>query len=181
MQLSPKQYAIIILVLAILAGIGAYFARTYKLQTISESKIIEETNQKLIETQAMLVTKESELKRSRDRKTTSTPILLAGKLAYIKTTESSQIDEKVEIERSQYISQLENDNNTLNDKLLILKKLESSKPSVKKWQAIALYNFPGWQAGPGFKMDFSILELGIYGIVNVPELSSYSAAVTIGF
>ena len=177
MDLSPKQYALIILTLAILTGIGAYFARTYKLELSTEKSAHKVDTDKLIKSEAMLVIRESQLERA--RKTTSTPVLLGNKIAYIKTTESNE--SKITSEYNSYIASLENEKTHLRETIDKLSKKEVSKGGVKRFQAIGHYDFAAWQAGLGYRQDLGIVDASIFGLVSVPSLNSYGLAFAVGF
>ena len=181
MNLNPKLAIIAIVAFALLSGIGGYFAREYKAQLVTETQAHEQTQSKLDIAEAFITMKEAQLKRAYSMRTVSKPVLLNGKIAYEKTSETISNEESKTIEFSEMIQKLTQDNATLSDKLDRLSKIESSRGGVKKWGLIGKYNFPHWEAGLGFRQDLGLIDVGLYGLTSVPTLSTHSVAVSVGF
>jgi len=181
MQLSNKQYGLIILALALLSGIGAYFARTYKLDLTTEKSAHQIDSQKLITLEASLKVKSAQLERALTKRTTSTPVLLGGKIAYIKTSDMSDLMVSKTAETDAYIIALETEKVSLLETIEKLTKKESSKSGVKRFGVIGHYDLSKWQAGLGYRQDLGIVDISLFGLVGVPALNQYGLACSVGF
>lgn len=181
-NLNPKVIIGAAILFAILSIIGAYFAVERTNSLVTEKTAHESTQNKLDMAEAFITMKEAQLKRAYAKRTTSTPILIGDKVAYIKTSETLDNQESNIKEYTAQIETLTTQNARLQDTVERLSKVETSKGGGKKWLVAGTYNgLTGFQAGAGYKQDLSLIDIGLFGLVDVNSFSAYSVGAFVGF
>jgi len=189
MILTPKKYAMIGAVLVCLSIVATYFAREYKNQLHAEQSAKTTLQHEFDLAKASWIVKESQLTRKLNSSQGTRPAVVNGEV--VRDKDGSIAYEQYQIISDEYqtvMKQLDVMREVIYSKEINIQeltekldKVETSKPTAKRFGALGMYSFPHWQAGAGFHQDFGIVDIGAYGLVGVPSLTSYSLALNARF
>ena len=182
MNLNPKVYIAAAVLFLITSIIGGYFSVTRTKSLITEQSAHEATQNKLDMAEAFITMKEAALNRAYAKRTTSKPVLLDGKIAYEKTSETLGSEESRTMEYTTLIERLQTEKLHLSQELDSLRQVETSKAGVKRWNAGAGWlNTVGVYETLGYRQDLGLIDIGIQGLTNIPAFNVYGGAFTVGF